>query len=266
MRHSRQIKAAMETLSRELAGWKIPKSSKEITFTPPSLLTEDTYAGIPLRSLMIPYVPSDPFQPAEIFTKMVCGETVSYPLTMKSFINNNPARVLMWAAQSPNTDIDLSLAENRLMVIGEQAFGFADGLAYGLHGGTVYPVNLQDLLEPKPYSTREVGFAALWRRAQKLKLNGAMAALASLRAYRSGTWKSIARWTWGGSDESFLTKLGEVIYTSADPIADLYAYTVPRILTRSGFIKKFGPLEERQVLFDSEGRVALWRNVTKLFL
>lgn len=268
MRHSRQVAAVMDMLRMDLEGWTIPRATKTITFTPPSLLTDESYAGVPLRYLMLPSGPARLGPVATAFERLVSGGGGGLGLGLgpgvTSFVGQNPARLLLWASTRRDADLDMDLDEGRMMVIGEETFGFADGKAYVPSGALDYEVDLVKLFEPEPYSTREVGFAALWKRAKRLNRHDARVALEAIRAYKPTPWRSIASWTWTKNVDTDLSMLGEIIYTSSDPIGEIYTHLVPNILSRKEFSNKIAPLEGRPLDPNSEARVKLWRQVAKL--
>lgn len=266
MRYTREVQSALQMMQLELSGWAIPRSSKTLRFTPPSLLTNQTYAGVPLRRLALPPSPTDLRDVARVFDALIAGDEWQHILNpgLNHFIDANPARLLLWAGTGSMCDLHFSLEENRMMVIGEYSFGFADGMAYGASTDQEYVVDLKQLFEPKEVSTREVGFVALWQRAKRLKKDEALAALAMLRAYKASPWRSIAPWTWSPQVEKDMSKLGEIIYTAYDPIGELYTYIVPKFMADSEFAKKFGDVRNRPLGPDAEYRVQLWRKLSTI--
>lgn len=264
MRHTAQVAAVMDRLKLELDGWRVPPSARTVTFTPPSLLSEETYAGVPLRTLMLPKAPKNLGPVLTAFEQILAGGDPDFPPGVAGFINRNPARLLLWASTRRDADLYLSVEENRLMVIGEETFGFADGLAYTSKEATPYEVRLADLFVPKPYMTREAGFIALWKRAKRLRRPDAQHALEALRAYRTASWRSLARWTWTVKSQVNLSELGEMIYTSHDPVGDLYTHLVPKVVTHAAFDKAIFPVKGRPLDPGKDFRTTLWRKVSSL--
>ena len=82
-----------------------------------------------------------------------------------------------------------------------------------------------------------------------------------MRAYRSATWYSMARWVKFPQDDVSINALGEVIYTAADPVGELYKRMVPKKLTSSRFEQIFGRLEDRVLEPSQQQRSRLWRSL-----
>ena len=129
---------------------------------------------------------------------------------------------------------------------------------------TVHRVPLADIAEamrPKEMSCRERGFVALYRRAVTLDKPEVVRALEMLRAYRSAPWTTMAGWVQYPQDETSINILGEIIYTSPDPIGELFKRMVPRKLTASKFEQMYGKLESRVLEPDQKLRSRIWRSL-----
>lgn len=267
MRQRKVVASVLGKLKLELDGWPQPTSTTRLSFTPPSVLTEETYAGHRLRDVLVPSTRFSLLDMAMGFDKLIIDGDHGLKLSPLEafFFDNNIVNWLVWASAVPGTDLDHSVEEGRVMVLGEYSFGIADGKAYGLDVIKDFDADIAKLSEPKRCHTRESGFTALYNHARRRKLTDALRALQTLRAYKCAPWRSMAPWTWSSGVTGVLSTLGEIIYTSEDPIGELYIHLVPAYIDTASFSRRIGDPINRRTDFDSEARYALWKKLERVF-
>lgn len=270
MRMTSDVNKALKTLRIDLEGWTYPKGlPKAIRFMPPSLLTNEEYANIKLRNLVVPPGPQSSESLAVAFDNLVLhlrGELEGDPLeglgaSWKLFIGRDLFRLMFLAGLKDGFELEFDAEANRMVVMGEHTYGIDGTKVYGYALNTELEFDLAAASQPREVACRERGFVALYKRAVELQKPEAVRALEMLRAYRSATWYSMARWVKFPQDEVSINALGEVIYTAADPVGELYKRMVPKKLTSSRFEQIFGRLEDRVLEPSQQQRSRLWRSL-----
>lgn len=267
MRQRKVVESVLSKLRMELDGWPRPTATTRLSFTPPSVLTEGTYAGHRLRDLVVPSTRFSLLEMAKSFDKFIVEGNHELKLSPleKYYLDNNVVNLLVWASALPGVDLDYSVEEGRVMVLGEYSFGIADGKVYGLNVIKDFDGDIAKLTEPKRCHTRESGFAALYNHARRRKLTEALQALQVLRAYKLAPWRSMAPWTWSAGVTGVLSTLGEIIYTAEDPISELYIRLVPAHMDSASFTRRIGDPTNRSTDLDSEARYNLWKKLENIF-
>lgn len=270
MRVSSAANKALQTLRIDLEGWTYPnRHIGTIRFTPPSLLTNEEYAGIKLRDLALPPGVPNNEALAQGFDNLVLslkGEYDGEPLAHLSastrlFVGRDLSRLMFLAGTWADNELEYDAESNRMVVMGEYTYGLDGTKVYGYQVNTDLEFDIVEAMRPKEMSCRERGFVALYRRAVTLDKPEAVRALEMLRAYRSAPWITMAKWVQYPQDETSVDILGEIIYTSPDPIGELFKRMVPRKLTASKFEQLYGKLESRVLEPDQKLRSRIWRSL-----
>ena len=128
MRVSSAVNKVLQTLRIDLEGWTyLSRHSGTIRFTPPSLLTNEEYAGIKLRELALPPgVPSNEAL-AQGFDNLVLslnGEYDGEPLAHLSastrlFVGRDLSRLMLPAGTRAGNELEYDAESNRIAAIGE---------------------------------------------------------------------------------------------------------------------------------------------------
>ena len=270
MRMSTEVNKVLKTLRIDLDGWTYhARHIGTVRFTPPSLLTNEEYAGVKLRALALPPGPQNNEALARAFDNLVLslrGEYQGEPLAYLSassrlFVGRNLARLMFLAGTYGENELEFDAESNRMVVMGEYTYGVDGTKVYGFGVNTDLTLDLSAALQPKETTCRERGFVTLYRRAQALEKHEAVRALEMLRAYRSSPWATMAKWVQYPQSETSLSIIGEIIYTDPDPIGELYKRMVPRKLSATQFEQMFGKVENRVLEPDQNQRSKIWRSL-----
>lgn len=267
---SSPLSLALDALRLDLNGWQLFEGSYAVTVQVPAILTNEHYAGIPIRDLLVPPCRGSVSDLATGFTnlarwKLGISKDVGIPKSIQPFVDGSLARYVIWAGGHREVDLDVDIEAGRALVLGEYTFGLADGMAICESDDYVVEFPTTDLTEGRTFRCRETGFVALYRRAKELENMGAMQALSAIRGSRSHPWRRIAPWVWVPQIKPDENRVSEIVTTSSNPAAELFIYLVPEFCSRTFFEQCIYPLNAWKVNPDQEFRRHLWNKCANLF-